>query len=123
VSRKTCKPHPRKCLYRVNFSRLIQLVDLYDVSSCSKDVEFKLAPIFRNEAHRMISSIKGYKLLKGFRGRPETDLVALEERLVSLSDLVMNHPEISELDINPLRVLPKGQGTVVVDCRMILKKD
>jgi acetate---CoA ligase (ADP-forming) len=91
-------------------------------SICSKDIEFKLAPILRNEAHRMIGSIKGYRLLKGFRGRPETDLIALEQRLVSLSELVMNHPEISELDINPLRVLPKGLGTVVLDCRMILKK-
>jgi acetate---CoA ligase (ADP-forming) len=87
-----------------------------------KDVEFRLAPILRNEAHRMIRSIKGYKLLQGFRGRPETDLQDLERCLVSLSKMVMNHPEISELDINPLRVLPKGQGTVVVDCRMILKK-
>lgn len=93
------------------------------LSFCSKDVEFKLAPILRNEAHRMICSIKGYKLLKGFRGRPETDLIDLEKRLVSLSDLVMNHPAISELDINPLRVLPKGQGTVVVDCRILLKRD
>lgn len=86
-----------------------------------KDVEFKLAPILRNEAHRMITSIKGFKLLKGFRGRPETDVTAIEQRLVALSDMVMNHPEISELDINPLRVYPKGEGTAVVDCRIILK--
>jgi len=85
-----------------------------------QDVEFKLAPILRNEAHRMITSIKGYKLLKGFRGRPETDITELEKRLVSLSDMVMNHPEIAELDINPMRVFPKGEGACVVDCRFIL---
>lgn len=60
--------------------------------------------------------------MTGFRCRPETDLVELERNVVALSDMVMDHPEIIELDINPLRVLPKGQGTVVVDCRMILKK-
>lgn len=88
-----------------------------------KDVEFRLAPILRNEAHRMVNSIKGYKLLKGFRGRPETDIKDLEKCIVALSDMVMDHPEISELDINPLRVLPSGEGTVVVDCRMILKRE
>lgn len=87
-----------------------------------RDVEFKLCPILRNEAHRMINSIKGVKLLQGFRGRPETDIAAIEKCLVSLSDMVMNHPEISELDINPLRVFAKGKGTAVVDCRIILKE-
>ena len=87
-----------------------------------QDVEFRLAPILRNEAHRMMTSIKGYKLLKGFRGRPETDLMAIEKCLVSLSDMVMEHPEIAELDINPLRVYAKGNGTAVVDCRIILKE-
>jgi acetyltransferase len=88
----------------------------------SKDVAFRLAPILRNEAHRMIRNTKSFQILKGFRGRPETDLMDLEKQIVSLSDMVMDNPEILELDINPLRVLPKGQGTVVVDCRMILKK-
>ena len=85
-----------------------------------KDVEFRLAPIGRNEARRMIRSIKGYKLLKGFRGRPKTDLDMLEKSLVALSNMVINHPEIMELDINPLLVYPEGQGVIVADCRMIL---
>ena len=85
-----------------------------------KDVEFRLAPIGRNEARRMIRSIKGYKLLKGFRGRPKTELDILEKSLVALSDMVIDHPEIMELDINPLLVYPEGQGVMVADCRMIL---
>jgi acetyltransferase len=88
-----------------------------------KDVEFRLAPIGRNEARRMIRSIKGHKLLKGFRGRPKTDLDMLEKSLVALSDMVINHPEIMELDINPLLVYPEGQGVMVADCRMILHTD
>jgi acetyl coenzyme A synthetase (ADP forming)-like protein len=87
-----------------------------------QDVEFRLAPILRNEARRMISGIKGYRLLKGIRGRPETDIQELEKSLVCLSSMVSNHPEIAEMDINPMRVLPKGEGCVVVDCRMILKE-
>lgn len=87
-----------------------------------EDVEFRLAPILRNEARRMISGIKGYKLLKGIRGRPETDITEIERSLVSLSDMVTNHPEISEMDINPMRVFPVGEGVAVVDCRMILKE-
>jgi acetyltransferase len=87
-----------------------------------QDVEFRLAPIGRNEARRMIRSIKGYKLLKGFRGRPETDIETLQKALVSLSDLVRNHPEITELDINPLLVHARGEGATLVDCRLILKE-
>ena len=87
-----------------------------------QDVEFRVAPILRNEAHRMIKSIKGYKLLKGFRGRPKADIMAIEKCLVSLSDMVTQHPEIAELDINPLRAYAEGKGTAVVDCRIILKE-
>ncbi len=86
-----------------------------------QDVVFRLAPIGRNEARRMIRSIKGYRLLEEFRGRPRTDLGALEKLMVSLSDMVSNHPEIAELDINPLLVHQEGQGATVADCRIILK--
>jgi acetyltransferase len=47
----------------------------------------------------------------------------LEKSLVALSDMVINHPEIMELDINPLLVYPEGQGVMVADCRMILRND
>jgi acetyltransferase len=86
-----------------------------------KDVAFRLAPIGRTEAGRMIREIRGFKLLSGFRGRPMADLEALERAVVSLSDLAVNHPEISEMDINPLLVHGEGKGATVVDCRMILK--
>lgn len=85
-----------------------------------KDVEFRLAPINRNEGRRMIRGIKAYKILKGYRGKPMVDLPVLERLLVSLSDLMMNHPEIKEIDINPLLAHAKGQGATVADCRIIL---
>jgi acetyltransferase len=87
-----------------------------------QDVAFRLAPIKRNEARRMIRSIKGYKLFTGFRGRPEADVEILERLVVSLSDMVMAHPEISEMDINPLLLHEKGKGATVADCRIILKQ-
>jgi len=86
-----------------------------------QDVVFRLAPILRNEAHRMVQQIKGYKLLMGFRGRPKADIEALEKAVVSLSDMVVNHPEIKEMDINPLMAYREGEGTTVADCRIILE--
>jgi len=88
-----------------------------------KDVDFRVAPIGRNEARRMIRGIRGYELLKGVRGRPETDTVALERSLVCLSDLVLNHPEIKELDMNPVLVHEKGKGATVADVRVILEPE
>jgi acetyltransferase len=87
-----------------------------------QDVAFRLAPIGRNEARRMIRDIKGYKMFTGFRGRPEADTEILEKLMVCLSDMVINHPEINEMDINPLLVHDKGMGATVADCRMILKQ-
>jgi acetyl coenzyme A synthetase (ADP forming)-like protein len=86
-----------------------------------KDVAFRLAPIGRTEADLLIREIKGYKLLTGFRGRPRADLDALRRNIMNLSDLAVNHPEISEMDINPLLVHGEGEGATLVDCRMILK--
>jgi acetyltransferase len=86
-----------------------------------KDVVFRLAPIKRNETRRMIKSIKGYNIFKGFRGRPESDIKALEKSVVSLSNMVTNHPEIVEMDINPLMVHEEGKGVTVADYRIVLK--
>jgi len=86
-----------------------------------QDVVFRLAPIGRNEARRMIRQIKGYRLFQGFRGRPPADVEMIEKSMVSLSNLATNHPEIVELDINPLLVHDRGQGATAADCRIILK--
>ena len=88
-----------------------------------KDVEFRLAPIGRNEARQMIRGINGYKILQGFRGRPRRDTLILEKMLVSLSDMVINHPQIMEIDVNPLLVHEEGKGATVADCMIILKTD
>lgn len=85
------------------------------------DVVFCLAPVNRNSVRRMVRQIKGFKLLDGFRGRPKADLKEIEKALVRLSDMVTSHPEIQELDINPLLSHEKGRGATVADCRLVLK--
>ncbi len=80
-----------------------------------KNVTFRLAPIGRNNARRMITGIQGFEVLTGFRGKPEADIETLEKMLVSLSNMVMDNPQIKELDINPLLVHEKGKGATVAD--------
>lgn len=88
-----------------------------------KDVSFRLAPMWRISAERMVQEIRAYKVLTGFRGSPPSDIDAIENTLLRISAMVCNHPEISELDINPLIVHAKGEGCSVADSRMVLSKE
>lgn len=85
-----------------------------------KDVSFKLVPLTLNDARKMIKEIKGYALLKGFRGQEPADISFLEDLLLKVSGLVERHPEIKELDLNP--VLAYSDGAVVADARVILEE-
>ena len=87
-----------------------------------KDVVFRFAPIGRNNARRMVRDIKAYPKLDGFRGTKKSDVECIQKLLVSLSDMVVDHPEIKELDINPLRVHPVGEGATVADVRIFLEE-
>lgn len=86
-----------------------------------KDVSFRLAPVTHNGVCLMVKSIKAYPLLTGARGRKPCDIEAVELCLMKLSRLMVENPEISEIDINPLIVHEKGKGVSVADCRIILK--
>ncbi|MFH0847765.1 MAG: acetate--CoA ligase family protein [Chloroflexota bacterium] len=83
-----------------------------------KDVSFRLAPLMPSDAEAMISEIRGYPLLAGVRGEKPADIPALAEALTRLSQLTLDFPEITELDVNPLMVREVGKGTVALDCRM-----
>ncbi len=85
-----------------------------------RDVAFRLAPIRENVAKEMIQEIRSIKLLEGVRGEPPSDITAVAECLLRLSQFVTDHPNISELDINPLLVYPRGKGAMVADARIIL---
>ena len=84
-----------------------------------KDVTFRIAPISEEEAREMISEVKAYPILKGYRGMPSADIDAIAKILVNTSKLVMDHQEIKELDLNPILVYEKGAKTV--DARIILE--
>jgi acetyltransferase len=86
----------------------------------TKDVSFRFAPIDRTEALAMMREIKSFKTLDGYRGRPKMDVEAVAEALVGLSRLAIAHPEIKELDINPLFAREAGKGCVAVDVRMMI---
>ena len=85
-----------------------------------KDVTFRLLPLTDMDAGEMIRSIKAYNLLKGVRGTPPADIDSIKDCLLRLSQLLSDHPEIAELDINPLMVMGAGEGAVAVDGRILL---
>jgi acetyl-CoA synthetase (ADP-forming) len=84
-----------------------------------KDVTFRIAPVNEDEAAEMIGEVKAYPLLKGYRNMPPADLKAIIKILLNTSKLVMDNPEIKELDLNPIMVYEKGAKTV--DARIILE--
>jgi acyl-CoA synthetase (NDP forming) len=66
----------------------------------------------------MVRSMRGYRLLEGYRGHPPADIEAIEELLLRVSRLVEEVPEITELDLNPIFALPPGKGCVIIDSRI-----
>ena len=84
-----------------------------------KDVTLKIAPITEAEAVEMITGVKAYPILKGYRNTIPADVDAITAILLNTSRLVMENPEIKELDLNPVMVYEKGAKTV--DARIILE--
>jgi acetyl-CoA synthetase (ADP-forming) len=84
-----------------------------------KDVTFRVAPISKEDASEMITEVRAYPLLRGYRNTPPVDTDSLTKLLVNTSELIMENPEIKELDLNPVIVYEKGLK--VVDARIILE--
>jgi acetate---CoA ligase (ADP-forming) len=81
-----------------------------------KDVTVRLTPLTDRDAAEMVRSRATFPLLDGYRGAPKADVAALEDLLLRVAALVEGHPEVAELDLNPVRALT--QGVVVVDARV-----
>jgi acyl-CoA synthetase (NDP forming) len=79
-----------------------------------RDRTLRMAPVNLSDAREMLSELKSLKLLTGFRGRPAGDLDSVARAIVSLSQLA-KRPDVIELEINPLMVLPEGHGAMAVD--------
>ncbi|WP_136637703.1 acetate--CoA ligase family protein [Pseudooceanicola onchidii] len=89
-----------------------------------KDVTFRVAPFSLAEAHRMIREIRGYPVLEGVRGEAPADIQALAQLLSDLSRFASAHRDrIAGVDLNPVRVLPDGQGVMALDALMDLKPE
>ncbi len=73
-----------------------------------RDVTFCLLPADDEELERLITGIKGYPLLTGFRGQPKRDLKALKQAMKALSIFAQKHPELDQIEINPLLLYEKG---------------
>jgi acetyl coenzyme A synthetase (ADP forming)-like protein len=82
------------------------------------DSAFRLAPLTDRDAHAMIDELRSVPLLRGYRGAPVADEPALRDALLRLSMLVMTCPEIREIDVNPLRILPRGVCALDVRVRL-----
>jgi len=84
-----------------------------------KDVSFRVIPVDRRDAQEMIQEIKGYPLLQGFRGTEPASISALVEIILKISRLVEEHPQIKELELNP--VFAYRDKALAVDARIILE--
>ena len=86
-----------------------------------KDVTFRIVPLELRDAKEMIQEIKGYPLLEGYRGSAPSDINAIEESIIKLSNFLNENDDIKELDLNPIFVYEKG--LTAVDARVILEED
>jgi acyl-CoA synthetase (NDP forming) len=84
-----------------------------------EDVSFRLIPITPRDARQMLGEIRAHALLEGYRGREPVSLDAIEQLLLSVSKLIDEHPEIAELDLNP--VIAYRDGVVAVDARAVVE--
>jgi acetyltransferase len=85
-----------------------------------KDVSFRLAPLSRQGSEAMLKEIRAAALLEGVRGQPAVDRQSIADTLLRISQLVMDFPEIAELDINPYVAFEQGQGGIAIDMRLVL---
>ncbi len=88
-----------------------------------QDVSFRIAPMDIQDAREMIFETKSGKLLKGYRNLPEFDVDSIVSCIQRLSQLALDFPQITEVEINPCLVLPKGQGILALDGRIVLAKE
>jgi acyl-CoA synthetase (NDP forming) len=84
-----------------------------------EDIAFRVAPLTRDVASEMIAEVRGSRLLRGVRGDRPADLEAVVEVLLALSQLMVECPEVAEIDVNPLLVFE--EGVTAVDARAVIR--
>ena len=85
-----------------------------------KDVAFRIVPLEPKDAREMVREIKGFPVLEGVRGQPAADIASLEKIILRVSEFIEAHPEIEELDLNP--VFAYSDGALAVDARIVISE-
>jgi acyl-CoA synthetase (NDP forming) len=83
-----------------------------------RDYSIRICPISPKDAKEMVTEIKSYKLLEGYRGKAGVNIKAVEKELLKVSKMLMKERRIKELDFNPL--MATEQGIVAVDARVVV---
>ncbi|HRS97150.1 MAG TPA: acetate--CoA ligase family protein, partial [Smithella sp.] len=86
-----------------------------------RDTAIRLAPVTKNEALDMLGQLKAYPVLRGARGGKIADIEALADVICRVSHLLATHPDIAEIDLNPVMVHEQGRGVSAVDSRVFFK--
>jgi acyl-CoA synthetase (NDP forming) len=84
-----------------------------------EDVAFRLAPLTPEDAEAMISEVRASRLLRGVRGEPPADVEAVVESMLAVSRILVECPEVAEIDVNPLLVFERG--VAAVDARVVVR--
>ena len=87
-----------------------------------RDTALRVVPFDEKEIDAMFAELKGYPLLTGARGEKGYDLLTAKNVVGRLAQLVIDFPQVSEIDLNPFRVLPEGEGGFCLDARMVFSK-
>jgi acetyl-CoA synthetase len=89
-----------------------------------QDTATLLLPVSRADIHAALQGLKTWPLLNGYRGKAVGDVAALVDAVAAIATYAQAHADsLLELDVNPLLVLPQGQGVVAVDALIYLLKD
>jgi acetyl-CoA synthetase (ADP-forming) len=91
------------------------------LTEITRDVTFRIAPLSRRDAMEMMDEIRGSRILEAFRGQPAVDREALADILIAVGDIGLSRDEISEIDINPIKI--SGGKPVAVDALVLLDHD
>jgi acyl-CoA synthetase (NDP forming) len=88
-----------------------------------RDVSMRVVPFHPDQLDEMIRDLSAYPVLAGARGQAQRDIPAVRDGLLAVAGLMEGFDQIQELDVNPLMVMPGGQGVFAVDARLVLRAE
>jgi acetyltransferase len=88
-----------------------------------KDVSFRLTPLSKADVHKMMEETRAYALLEGIRGEDPSDIESLKDIILRTGQLVTDFTEIAEMDLNPVMVYKKGEGSIALDVKITLSRN